>query len=63
MPVKPNPYKLVCQKCGHSKIFAPKSDALSIEDIKAMTPVCSKCGSQIERKNLNTLDSVFSMFK
>ena len=29
MAIKPNPYKLVCLKCGFSKVVAPKSDALS----------------------------------
>lgn len=31
MAIKPNPYKLVCPKCGFSKVVAPKSDALSIK--------------------------------
>ena len=31
MAIKPEPYKLVCTKCGFSKVFAPRSDALSIK--------------------------------
>jgi Zn finger protein HypA/HybF involved in hydrogenase expression len=32
--IKPNPYKLVCPKCGFSKVVAPRSDALTIKDLK-----------------------------
>ncbi len=63
MPVKPNPYKLVCQKCGYSKIVAPKSDALSVLDLKAMHTVCSKCGGQMDKRNITKLDTFFSIFK
>lgn len=67
MPIKPNPYKLVCPNCGFSKIVAPKSDALSAKDIVAMNPVCKKCGNKMERKSVDGLDSVidslFGMFK
>ncbi len=62
MPVKPMPYKLVCPKCGFSKIVAPKSDCLSPKDMMDMLPVCSKCKEKMERKSLNLLDDVFSMF-
>lgn len=40
MAVRPKPYKLVCPKCGYSKIVAPKSDCLTGEDLLAMNPVC-----------------------
>ncbi len=67
MAVKPNPYKLLCSKCGFSKIVAPRSDALSAKDIVAMSPVCSKCGEKMERKSVDGLDSLidslFRMFK
>ena len=67
MAVKPNPYKLVCPKCGFSKVVAPKSDALSAKDLVAMSPVCSKCGEKMERKSVDKLDSVidslFGMFR
>ena len=63
MSIKPNPYKLVCLKCGFSKIVAPKSDALSPKDLVAMSPVCKKCGEEMERKDLNKLDILFSIFK
>ena len=65
--IKPNPYKLVCPKCGFSKVVAPKSDALSPKDLVAMSPVCKKCGEKMERKSVDKLDSVidslFGMFK
>ena len=63
MAIKPNPYKLVCPKCGFSKVVAPKSDALSPKDLVAMSPVCSKCGEKMERKDTNMLDNIFSIFK
>ena len=67
MAIKPNPYKLVCAKCGFSKIVAPKSDALSPNDLIAMSPVCKKCGEKMERKSVDKLDSVidslFGMFR
>ncbi len=63
MAIKPNPYKLVCAKCGFSKVVAPKSDALSPNDLIAMSPVCPKCKEQMERKDTNMLDNIFSMFK
>ncbi len=58
MAIKPNPYKLVCPKCGFSKVVAPKSDALSPKDLVAMSPVCKKCGEKMERKSVDKLDSV-----
>ena len=67
MAIKPNPYKLVCPKCGFSKIVAPKSDALSPKDLVAMSPICSKCGDKMERRSVDGLDSLidsfFRMFK
>ncbi|PWE23567.1 hypothetical protein DF188_02530 [Aliarcobacter skirrowii] len=63
MAIKPKPYKLVCPKCGFSKVVAPKSDALSPKDLIAMSPICKKCGEKMERKDLNKLDILFSIFK
>ena len=63
MPVKPNPYRLVCPKCGFSKVVTLKSDVLSPKDLIAMSPVCSKCKEQMERKDTNILDNFFSIFK
>lgn len=51
MPVQPNPYKLVCSKCGFSKVVAPKSDALSPKDLVAMSPVCKNCGEKMANIN------------
>ncbi|QKF78225.1 TFIIB-type zinc ribbon-containing protein [Arcobacter defluvii] len=53
MAIQPNPYKLVCPNCGSSKIVAPRSDAFSPKDLIAMSPVCSKCGNKMERKNID----------
>ena len=63
MPVKPNPYRLVCPKCGFSKVVTLKSDVLSPKDLIEMSQVCSKCKEQMERKDLNKLDDIFSMFR
>ena len=63
MAIKPNPYKLVCPKCGFSKVVAPKSDALSSKDLVAISPVCSKCGEKMERKSVYKLDNLFWVFK
>ena len=67
MAIKPNPYKLVCPKCGFSKVVASKSDALSPKDLVAMSPVCKKCGEKMERKSVDKLesviDSLFGMFR
>ncbi len=63
MAIKPNPYKLVCPKCGFSKVVAPRSDGLSAKDLVAMSPVCSKCKGTMERKDTTILDNIFSIFK
>lgn len=63
MAVKPEVYKLVCPVCGFSKIVAPKSDALTPNDLISMSPVCPKCKSKMDRKDLNKLDTLFSIFK
>jgi uncharacterized protein (DUF983 family) len=63
MPVRPTAYKLVCPKCGHSKIVSPKSDALSPKDFMSMSPVCPKCKEQMGRKELNMFDAISSVFK
>ena len=63
MAIKPNPYKLVCPKCGFSKVVAPKSDALSPKALITMSPVCSECGEQMEKEKLNPIDTILSIFK
>lgn len=67
MAIKPNPYKLVCPKCGFSKIVAPKSDCLSPKDLISMSPICPKCKGQLDRKNVykleSVIDSLFGMFR
>lgn len=65
MAIRPNSYKLVCSNCGFSKIVAPKSDCLNPKDLIAMSPVCSKCGSKMERKSVDkfSLANLFNIFK
>lgn len=62
MAVRPNPYKLVCPQCGYSKVVSPKSDAFSPKDLINMSPICPKCKGQMERKDKNMLDDIFSIF-
>ena len=56
MPIAPKPYKVVCPKCGFSKIVKFKSDVMSMEDIGNFLSVCPKCGTTLERKKLNTFE-------
>lgn len=67
MAVKPNLYKLVCPKCGYSKVVSLKSDCLSPKDLISMSPVCEKCKEQMQRRSVDKLDSaidsLFSIFK
>lgn len=58
MPVKPQPFKYKCPKCGYSKIVRIKSDNIGFEDLINMDPTCPKCGTQMEKKTLNILDKL-----
>lgn len=65
--IAPTPYKLVCPKCGYSKIVSIKSDSLSPKDLMNMSPICPKCKEEMERKNTDKLDNlindIFGIFK
>jgi len=58
--IQPQPFKYVCPKCNYSKIIKPKSDALNPMD---MINSCPKCDTLMERKELNSLDNIISLFK
>jgi len=58
--IQPQPFKYVCPKCGYSKIVKPKSDVLNPV---GMMSSCPKCSTQMERKELNSLDTIISIFK
>ena len=60
MPIAPEPYKLKCTKCGHSKIVKLKSDALGMEDILAMSTTCPKCKGEMERVSMGFFDRFFT---
>jgi len=48
--IQPKPYKLICPKCGYSKIVQPKSDVLnSVEEF----PFCLKCKTKMQKKELD----------
>lgn len=63
MPIKPNPYKLICPKCRYSKVVSPKSDVLSPIDLIAMSSICPKCKGQMEKDNLNIIDEILTLLK
>lgn len=54
MPIRPEPFELVCSRCQWRKAFRPRSDALMDEpDL-----VCAKCGCKdLKREPLSTLGS------
>ena len=54
--IRPEPHKLVCPKCGHSKTVRPKSDALEATDFIG---TCPKCNTPMERKELNIIEKIF----
>lgn len=58
--IQTKPFKFECPKCGYSKVVKPKSDAMSPMDIRN---TCPKCNSKMQRKELNTFDSLASIFK
>jgi transcription elongation factor Elf1 len=57
LPPKPKKYK--CPKCNYSKVVAPKSDALSIDDIVSL---CPKCKIQMKPTNMNIIDKLINIF-
>ena len=60
MAVRPNPYKLVCPKCGFTKIVTPKSDASTmIEDLSS----CPKCEVRMEIKYSDWEEKNENIFK
>ena len=52
------PYKLKCTKCGYSKIVNVRRDLLHPSDIFAMSRICSKCESEMERVEMDFLDKI-----
>ncbi len=56
MPVAPRPYKLVCPKCGFTKIVRLESDALSGKDLLQLSVVCPRCGTAMNKEALNRFD-------
>lgn len=58
--IRPKPFIAVCKKCGKVKFIAPKSDALSFDEI---APHCEKCGESMQ-SGVNALVSIAkSIFK
>lgn len=53
--IAPQPFKYKCPKCGYSKIVKPKSDVI---DLVEMLNICPKCKSEMERVELNILETV-----
>lgn len=65
--IAPTPYKLICPKCGYSKVVKIKSDCLSPKDLMAMSPICPKCKEIMDKKSVDKLDNLinglFGIFK
>lgn len=54
--IKQQPFKLVCPKCGHTKVVKPKSDVVNPLDF---INTCPKCKSKMEKKELSFIDKIF----
>ena len=54
--IQPKPYKVVCKKCGWSKVITPKSDALSPSDFVFECPKCK--GGNLEKEKMNPFNVV-----
>lgn len=65
MPLRPQPYKRVCPKCGYSKIIARKSDCIEVNELKdeCKAATCPKCKIPTEMKKLNPFDFFILIFK
>ncbi len=46
--MQPEPFNMICPKCGYSKKVTPRSDAIGIEMIQQ----CPKCQTYMERKEI-----------
>lgn len=58
MPIKPSPIRYKCPKCGWSKVFAPKSDAL----VEMPPKVCEKCGgTDLESSPVSALGEIINL--
>jgi len=57
MPIKPEPFTLVCHECGWSQCFKPMSDCmLAIAD----PDYCPKCGeSQLQKRKPTWYEKTF----
>lgn len=55
--IAPKPFKYKCQKCGYNKIVKSKSDVITPIE---WNNICPKCKAEMERKELNLIEKVFS---
>ena len=44
--IAPKPFIAICKKCGKIRLIAPKSDALSLDEL---FPRCKKCGEPMQK--------------
>lgn len=57
--IKPQPFKLICKRCGWRKTFAPQSDAL-VEGSDYLS-CCPKCGnSELEHEAAGTVTGLLA---
>jgi Zn finger protein HypA/HybF involved in hydrogenase expression len=55
MAVVPKPFKYKCQKCGYTKVVAPKSDVLTPMDVQN---ICPKCKTTMIVVKLNVFEKL-----
>lgn len=57
MPVRPQPVRFRCSKCGWSHVWAPPSDVV----IERPPVACRKCGGPLTKSPAGPLDLLTSM--
>ena len=58
--IQPQAFKFVCPKCNFSKVVQPRSDVITPLE---MASICPKCDVLMEKKKLDSFDSIRSIFK
>ncbi len=60
MPIQPKPYKVKCEKCGHTTIVRPRSDCLDPRDLTKQ--ICPTCKLVMPRVPMNIFDKLTTIF-
>lgn len=60
--IQPKPFKKVCDKCGWSKVYHPKSD--TFDPTWGLETKCPKCGKDLRQtSDIGGLDTIASSLK